>query len=386
MPPVNYTIKDTPEAKSINKISMDINKGYSLSYLLNSVYGDNIESFFASENASRLFEETKNDQESLSAWQERIIDLFDQKIFNGYTPSGTARYLPFTLGNINKILNGKEKEASGWGGSSANGLASVILPRLKTLEQVKKQADKLLSLAGKYDQAYIDLSNKLAEIGTELMSDNPDKFKYTFADDTIKWAYQDGFDRVEKQSGIKFSQNVRTKMAELAKSIAELPRTYFESKVRRPVMMEEISAASVPTTSDYDSISDALMNRGIKVERYTDKPNESKIADSLLFQRKGTNGYFDPELQVIVLGKNTNSGTLPHEMSHFWLEKMFNMVMKEQNITPELANSMSQLFKILGVSEDQTKLTIEQHEQFANMSEAVYFPVSRIARWNTIRI
>ena len=62
------------------------------------------------------------------------------------------------------------------------------------------------------------------------------------------------------------------------------------------------------------------------------------------------------------------------------------MVMKEQNITPELANSMSQLFKILGVSEDQTKLTIEQHEQFANMSEAVYFPVSRIARWNTIRI
>jgi hypothetical protein len=48
--------------------------------------------------------------------------------------------------------------------------------------------------------------------------------------------------------------------------------------------------------------------------------------------RQRTNGYYDSELETIVLGKSTNSGTLPHEFAHFWLEKVFNLTHGQDNI------------------------------------------------------
>lgn len=42
-----------------------------------------------------------------------------------------------------------------------------------------------------------------------------------------------------------------------------------------------------------------------------------------LNQRTQANGMYDPELNVIVLGRNFNTTTLPHELSHFWLNNTF---------------------------------------------------------------
>ena len=76
------------------------------------------------------------------------------------------------------------------------------------------------------------------------MSDNPDKFKYTFADD------KNGH---TKMALIELKSSLEYKTCEqkwqIAKSIAELPRTYGK-KVRRPVMRRNIS--SKRATSDYD--------------------------------------------------------------------------------------------------------------------------------------
>ena len=73
-------------------------------------------------------------------------------------------------------------------------------------------------------------------------------------------------------------------------------------------------------------------------------------------------------------------------MAHFWLEKMFNLSRNENvNWTPEFINGVGQLFKILGVSDNQKKLTVEQHEQFATMSEA-YISTCTVARRHRIRI
>ncbi len=42
-----------------------------------------------------------------------------------------------------------------------------------------------------------------------------------------------------------------------------------------------------------------------------------------LFQGKKANGFYDPELGVIVLGRDMNEVTLPHEMAHYWLDTFF---------------------------------------------------------------
>ena len=87
--------------------------------------------------------------------------------------------------------------------------------------------------------------------------------------------------------------------------------------------------------------------------------------------RKG--GSYDPELQVIVIGKDFNTGTLPHEMAHFWLNEIFMQAKSNKEWTPEFTKQANALFNMLGIDDKQTRLTVEQQERFARMTEAVIF-------------
>ena len=93
--------------------------------------------------------------------------------------------------------------------------------------------------------------------------------------------------------------------------------------------------------------------------------------DVLSQGRKG--GAYDPELQVIVIGKDFNTGTLPHEMAHFWLNEIFTQAKSNKEWTPEFTKQANALFNMLGIDDKQTRLTVEQQERFARMTEAVIF-------------
>ena len=98
-----------------------------------------------------------------------------------------------------------------------------------------------------------------------------------------------------------------------------------------------------------------------------------------LLQGRAVNGFYDPELEVIVLGRNSNTGTLPHEMAHFWANTIFNLVKsgKYNNNTEFMAQAMG-MFNMLGVGLNQDALTRDQQEQFATMTEAVIFGMAPI--------
>ena len=93
-----------------------------------------------------------------------------------------------------------------------------------------------------------------------------------------------------------------------------------------------------------------------------------------LFQGKKANGFYDPELGVIVLGRNMNEMTLPHEMQHYWLDKIFSIYKRaksgELKVRDEWMTETKALFDMLGIDENQTQLTQGQQEKFARMSEA----------------
>lgn len=98
-----------------------------------------------------------------------------------------------------------------------------------------------------------------------------------------------------------------------------------------------------------------------------------------LFQGRRVNGFYDPELEVIVLGRNSNTGTLPHEMAHFWANTMFNLVKSgKYSNNPDFMEQAMGMFKMLGVGMSQQTLTHDQHEQFAYMTEAVIFGMARV--------
>lgn len=105
----------------------------------------------------------------------------------------------------------------------------------------------------------------------------------------------------------------------------------------------------------------------------------SKNTPNIYNQGKKVNGFYDPELEVIVLGRNSNTGTLPHEMAHYWANTIFNLVKSgKYNNNPDFMAEAMGMFKMLGVGMNQQTLTRDQQEQFASMTEAVIFGMAPI--------
>lgn len=114
---------------------------------------------------------------------------------------------------------------------------------------------------------------------------------------------------------------------------------------------------------------------------------KSKIGQPSLFQGRRVNGFYDPELEVIVLGRNSNTGTLPHEMAHFWANTIFNLVKSGQyNNNPDFMAQAMGMFKMLGVGMNQQTLTRDQQEQFATMTEAVIFGMAPVPQGTELPI
>ena len=96
-------------------------------------------------------------------------------------------------------------------------------------------------------------------------------------------------------------------------------------------------------------------------------------------QSRRVNGFYDPELEVIVLGRNSNTGTLPHEMAHYWANTIFNLVKSgKYNNNPDFMAQAMGMFRMLGVGINQDTLTRDQQEQFATMTESVIFGMAPI--------
>lgn len=93
----------------------------------------------------------------------------------------------------------------------------------------------------------------------------------------------------------------------------------------------------------------------------------------LLFQGKRKGGAFDPITKQVILSRNSNTGTLPHEIAHFWLNEMFNRMQNNPNLPAQGKAMWDGLKRMLNITDDQTELTRDQHEQFATSAEAYIF-------------
>lgn len=94
-----------------------------------------------------------------------------------------------------------------------------------------------------------------------------------------------------------------------------------------------------------------------------------------LFQRRGKPmGWYDPELQAIVLGKTWNETTIVHEFHHRYLEKIWGIYKQAQAgqkvVNQAWIEETEKLFEMLGIDPSQDEISVEQQEQFASMVEA----------------
>lgn len=99
----------------------------------------------------------------------------------------------------------------------------------------------------------------------------------------------------------------------------------------------------------------------------------NNLTDDVYYQGAGKHlAGFDPETKAIILSKSMNTGSLPHEMAHFWLQEMFNR-MQTEDVPESARTSWNELSRVLGITPDQRTLTADQQEKFANLTEAYIF-------------
>ena len=100
----------------------------------------------------------------------------------------------------------------------------------------------------------------------------------------------------------------------------------------------------------------------------------SEDTGNIYYQGRQANGFYDPELSVILLGKNWNTMTLPHELAHYWLDTLFSVYKRvsggELKANAEWLQEKKDMFVMLGIDENQEKLTAGQQEKFARMVES----------------
>lgn len=169
-----------------------------------------------------------------------------------------------------------------------------------------------------------------------------------------------------------------------AKAAAQLDIAAEEER-QRYYMESELLKTGNYTQAQLDKMDMADLDAALQDEKTIQAAAETDIddlpdipfqeqTDGTLYQgskRKG--GAFDPITKQIILGRNSNTGTLPHEIAHFWLNELFSRMHNNPNLPAQGQAMWDGLKRMLNITDDQTQLTRDQHEQFATSAEAYIF-------------
>lgn len=122
------------------------------------------------------------------------------------------------------------------------------------------------------------------------------------------------------------------------------------------------------------SSDEVFVKKNTQIKPIYNRRTFSEKTGNIYYQGKQANGFYDPELDLIVLGKNFNTMTLPHEFAHYWLNTLFNVYKRVQSgdlkVKPEWISHVKALFNMVGVANTQENLTRGQQEKFARMTES----------------
>ena len=330
--------------------------------------------------------ELSNSLDYLTWYEEKITGNSEPYLWAENADNTDMKKYKYTLDNMMRILKRQERSGGGFLGDTVltvSHLLQFTANKYKNLKEIKQNKNKLVSRE-EQTAAINALDEKFYQVAEELKLDGKEYPHYENRTGLAVAAINNPSEIKENLAryNLDTSDESVEKVKQFTQQMKDVVTDYFEVKPRRIVNFNEFSGVIVPTGKEYDGVATQLEDSGLFVQR-VEKGNEPAYKDALmeiqrryktvLFQGSKKQGMYDPELQVIIIGKDFNTGTLPHEMAHFWLDDVFRRATTYNDWTPEFIEQANNLFAILGVEENQKQLTREQHEKFARMVENVVF-------------
>lgn len=203
------------------------------------------------------------DGELEAAASQFIQDLApNERIFQGFTPSGNRKYVPHTLENVVKILKKELRGGEGFNYGTGS-LRAKFTPQFKSLEAIRKAKDRLVT------SEQFEVIKK--EIDSELMEISND-FGHSSLDTTLSMiedAASQGVDRAAKEYNrdAEVTPEQRATVYAFMEKLRNLPTAYFEAKVLRDVDVAEFKVAVAPSSLP-EKARAYLEGRGVKVVSY----------------------------------------------------------------------------------------------------------------------
>jgi len=236
--------------------------------------------YSASEYAAR--ELIENDPDFLQ-WAKDAYDRIEkeERIFNGFTPSGNRRYLAHTLENVSKYM--RQQELQG-GESFYYGLGSTrakFTPNFKTLNQIKKARDRLVT-SEEFEKIKKEYNERFDKI-TEALGDkyDPDVGAARF-EEAFEYGKSDPIGYIEKEYGISVDDDMAQEILDFATALRVMPTEYFETKYTRPVELNEFAGAIIPSNLSQD-LKDELASKGLMIEEYNkEADNREEVTKAAL--------------------------------------------------------------------------------------------------------
>lgn len=233
-------------------------------------------------------------------WQEKKLDEFGTKnrIFRGYKPDGTRKYVPETLENVSKAM--REEAGGQTNGSEYTSFGSFIAKiasRVDSTDEMRANKDKLSSnedkteFYEKWSEVYYELAKFLYNdvfYGEKRLHD------IVLQSDPKKYA--------KKEYGITLTPSFMKKLDALKNAVrTELKSAYFETKYNRPLRLNEFAAAVVPDNLGED-VRKGIEDAGLPMYNYD--PNKEgdrsrafneaiNSSDNIRFSLAGERGAAD---------------------------------------------------------------------------------------------
>lgn len=231
---------------------------------------------------------------------DKWVDGFEERygvrevLFDGFTPSGTRRYLPNTLENASKMMKTAGRNGATGMGISFSNFAAGLLDSLGSLKDIRARKGSLTTNHEEVDAFRDRWSQVFFDLGEKCQPDAEgydDYGLYRLAEAARK---RDPQAYLKKEYGVELSDEDTARLKEMVKAIrTEFPAMYFETKFERPVYLNEMAGAVVPENTDKD-ILDALDAAGIPYRTYgaaEERPQViRKFSEELEGVRFSTNG------------------------------------------------------------------------------------------------
>ena len=277
---------------------------------------------------------TEKEKADFSVWKRKFINEYtDKKIFEGFTPSGNRKFVPYDLKNILRIMQKQNlKGSESIAGGNAHALRGIWAKELKSIEEIRKEKGRIVDeqIYQEMDNVIWDETTKLSDL---LVSEKkaeeleaswiaPDEYMINEALALIK--PNSNIQKILEKADLRSDKKAVDAVKRYMKLVNDLPVKYFESKPQRAVDFSEFKGVIMPESSEYNNVARELEDRGLLVIR---KPNYidamSEFRD--VFFQNESSPYGAYSNNIVYLFQKANRSTLAHELAHSWHNELLSM-------------------------------------------------------------